>query len=218
MIVVAAPSSAFQWSSSSVLSSVSSVVAACNFDARYQCNPVRGASDCRGISSSAIRRLAGCSLGCMSGWRDLDHCGEHHEGRREAELRHEDNFRSVVLPSAGGGVIPILLHVLGPPGPREFHHKAMPKDCSYAHSVRHERDRASCAMRSTCVLNPNAPAHGSRFIYSRSAPGSRARSLSKVPSGRWPAFRATSRTRQSENPNDGRARYRISARTTVSAS
>jgi Family of unknown function (DUF5924) len=40
-------------------------------------------------------------------------------------------------------------------------------------------------------------------VYSRAAPSSRLRSLSNVPSGRWPALRAISRIRQSEKPTDG---------------
>src|SRR5882724_7862753 len=49
--------------------------------------------------------------------------------------------------------------------------------------------------------------------YSPSAPSSLERFRSKVSNGRWPAFRAVSRIKQSENPNDTarvlRPRYRI---------
>jgi hypothetical protein len=42
--------------------------------------------------------------------------------------------------------------------------------------------------------------------YNLSAPSSFPRTRSKVPKGTWPAFRATSRIKQSENPNAGRRR------------
>ena len=44
------------------------------------------------------------------------------------------------------------------------------------------------------------PASRSLDGYSPSAPSSFARFRSNVPSGRWPAFRAVSRIKQSENP------------------
>lgn len=42
--------------------------------------------------------------------------------------------------------------------------------------------------------------------FSRCTPSTLARSRSKVPSGRWPALRAISTTRQSEKPSGGRQR------------
>ena len=57
-----------------------------------------------------------------------------------------------------------------------------------------------------------------RPSYSPSAPSSLERFRSKVPNGRWPAFRAVSRIKQSENPNAGRLRYCSSATATPSDS
>ena len=57
-----------------------------------------------------------------------------------------------------------------------------------------------------------------RWIYNPSAPSSLARLRSKVPNGRWPAFRAASRIIQSANPNAGRLRYCSSAAATLSGS
>jgi hypothetical protein len=54
--------------------------------------------------------------------------------------------------------------------------------------------------------------------YRPSAPSSFARFRSNVPNGKWPAFRAVSRIKQSENPNAGRLRYCSSAAATLSDS
>ena len=54
--------------------------------------------------------------------------------------------------------------------------------------------------------------------YSFAAPSTLLRSRSKVPSGRCPAFRASSTRRQSENPNVGRSRNVSSAAATASGS
>lgn len=54
--------------------------------------------------------------------------------------------------------------------------------------------------------------------YSLWAPSTFPRLRSKVPSGRWPAFRAPSRRRQSVNPSAGRDDKRSSAAATTSRS
>ena len=55
-------------------------------------------------------------------------------------------------------------------------------------------------LRKPCCLFGRPP------TYRRAAPSSLLRFLSNVPRGVWPAFRAISRTRQSENPMAGRCR------------
>src|SRR5919109_3585605 len=53
------------------------------------------------------------------------------------------------------------------------------------------------------------------LYYSLSAPSCFDGFRSNVPTGRWPAFRATSRIKQSENPSAGRLRYRSGGATTL---
>ena len=54
--------------------------------------------------------------------------------------------------------------------------------------------------------------------HSLSTPASLLKSRSNVPRGRWPAFRATSKTKQSEKPNAGRLRKHATAAATASES
>jgi hypothetical protein len=54
--------------------------------------------------------------------------------------------------------------------------------------------------------------------YNLSAPSSFEKFRSNVPNGRWPAFRAVSRIKQSENPSLGQLRYCSSAAATLSDS
>lgn len=54
--------------------------------------------------------------------------------------------------------------------------------------------------------------------HSLSTPASLLKSRSKVPRGKWPAFRATSKTKQSEKPNAGRLRKLATAAATASES
>jgi len=76
----------------------------------------------------------------------------------------------------------------------------------------------SCEAPSWPCLGSCIPLFGrSPRSYGRCVPSSLARSRSKVPSGRWPAFRATSSTRHSEKLTAGLLRYCCKAAATPSA-
>ena len=86
--------------------------------------------------------------------------------------------------------------------------------------------RGYCTSRNSRSL-PSSAAERAAFIAyfvtgirycKRTAPSSFARFRSNVPSGRCPALRAVSRTRQSEKPNAGRFLNCSSAEVTTSAS
>jgi hypothetical protein len=70
--------------------------------------------------------------------------------------------------------------------------------------------------RSARLITGESPS--STQNHNRCAPSSLLSSRSNVPSGKWPAFRATSNIKQSENPSLGRFRKCTSAAATPSAS
>jgi hypothetical protein len=94
--------------------------------------------------------------------------------------------------------------------------KLLPSRRSVVNGV-FEREEPEGRPHNSCP--PRGSRQGECIRYcKRAAPSSFAISRSNVPSGRCPALRAVSRTRQSENPRAGRFRYCSSADVTTSAS